>query len=475
MDHPFDRYGALTDVDALKKSTDTPLRKCIRVNTHRMSVERFLEHSRRKKWVVDRVPWCEEGFFLDREDRSIPLGKDLRHLLGCYYVQEASSMLPAALLDAKPGDAVLDMAAAPGSKTTQISATVGATGFVFANDMQEKRLQTLKSAVQRLGCSNVNIFKHMGQWYGYHMTEQFDRVLCDAPCTAQGTARKDRDALTYSSDHSVGKAAKLQRELLQSAIDACKVGGRVVYSTCTLTPEENEEVVLSILRKNDGKIAVIDPTPSMRWDVFAAIDNSHIVQKNLGCTEMVPMFRLWPQTYDTEGFFCAVFEKISPTCDRAYFDWQRPTEEALGKNDSKTIRSMLTDVYGTDFLLDGEIIARGREDVRICNGRMLEFGIPSRNYSSGISFYKELKSKYELRLTSELAECRGHMASSNVLDLSPDELKSILAGQDVLRDRSDATDMLLKHDGLCIGLGTLRSGRLKNKLSRDLILHGAVI
>ena len=165
-------------------------------------------------------------------------------------------MLPVALLMTPPGEAILICV----PRREQDGADRGAfspppdpggggedaRGVVVANDMQEKRLRILNDAVQRTGASSVVVTRKIGQWFARHLTERFDRVVCDAPCTAQGTARKDPTALQYSSQESIDKASRLQFQLLEAAIHAAKTGGRIVYSTCTLTPEENEAVVLAI-------------------------------------------------------------------------------------------------------------------------------------------------------------------------------------------------------------------------------------
>src|SRR3989338_899285 len=210
MLHPFDRYAPFTDVAVLKEASERPLRKSIRVNTLKWRVSDFLMWAKEKEWSLEQVPWCAEGFFIDRIDRKRALGKELRHLLGHFYIQEAASMLPVSLLDPKPGECILDMSAAPGSKTTQIAALMRERGVIVANDVQEKRIWTLKTALHRLGVINCVITKKSGQWFAKHMAERFDRVLIDAPCTAQGISRKDITALQYSSLQGIEKAAYLQ-------------------------------------------------------------------------------------------------------------------------------------------------------------------------------------------------------------------------------------------------------------------------
>jgi 16S rRNA (cytosine1407-C5)-methyltransferase len=172
----FDRYAEFTDLNALNESSAKPLRKSMRVNTLKSTPAEFLKWAKAKDWMTAPVPWCPEGFFVDRENRDEALGKDLLHVLGHTYMQEAASMLPVALLDPKPGDTVLDMSAAPGSKTSQIAARMNGKGVLIANDVQEKRIWSLLSNLQRCGVINVVVSRKVGQWFAGNMTERFDRV-----------------------------------------------------------------------------------------------------------------------------------------------------------------------------------------------------------------------------------------------------------------------------------------------------------
>src|SRR3989338_8469602 len=286
--HLFDQYGTFTSVDALKAASSRPLRKSIRVNTLKSSAEEVQKWGAELGWTLSPVPWCAEGLFVDRTDESA-LGKDLLHQIGHIYLQEAASMLPVALLDPKPNETILDLCAAPGSKTTQIAAKMQNTGVIVANDVQEKRLWTLHAALQRSGALNTILTSKNGEWFGGNMTERFDRVLCDAPCSAQGIARKDPGALKLCTDKNITKLKSMQLKLLESAIHAAKVGGRIVYSTCTLTPEENEEVVMETVMKFGGTIEVVDigqlghlgQLGLEKWDATRAIEDSQTVQKAL--------------------------------------------------------------------------------------------------------------------------------------------------------------------------------------------------
>lgn len=472
----FDRYSAFTDVAALKAASGKPLRKSMRVNLLKSTPDVFRTWAQQKGWKIGPVPWCPEGFFVDRVDREEALGKDLLHLLGHTYMQEAASMLPVVLLDPKPGQSVLDMSAAPGSKTTQIASAMGESGVIVANDVQEKRLWSLASNLQRCGVLNVVVTRKVGQWFSKQMTERFDRVLCDAPCTAQGTVRKDSDALTYASTDNIGKMASLQRELLEAAVHAAKVGGRIVYSTCTLTPEENEDVVGSILNKFSDQLEVIDPSAELGIDLAQATTDSRKVQESLG-RPMHPMFRLWPQTYDTEGFFCAVIEKRAPTRARVHIDEPslHPVEVLPGAR-QKEQRNRLMDWYGTSFVRENEQLMLSKENIWITTDAVLGFRLPVRSYLLGLPFGK-MTDHGLARLSHEMTTLRGAEAVKQVVTLDGEILKQFLRGANIPWQGSgnDDGDVLIhmpKSDDIPpipIGRGLLKNGTILSRLTREIV------
>ncbi len=472
----FERYAPFTDLEALSALSAKPLRKSLRVNTLKCTVDELRSWGAAKDWMLEPVPWCPEAFFIDRVDREEALGKDLLHVLGHFYMQEAASMLPVTLLDPKPGERVLDMSAAPGSKTTQMAARMQNTGILIANDVQEKRIWSLITNLQRCAAVNAIVTRKVGQWFAGNMTEAFDRVLCDAPCTAQGTVRKDSDALTYCSLDNIGKMANLQRELLESAVHACKVGGRIVYSTCTLTPEENEGVVLSILNKFKDQLVIVDPSTVLTCDFSQAISDSAKIQASFGRADTHPMIRLWPQTYDTEGFFSVIIEKRAPTRDRTKKPLEAHRWAAVPKARAREITESLAEWYGTGFLHEGEILLENKEQLFILPEAVLHFFLPVLPYMTGLPFAKNTTHGFP-RLSHEMATLRGHEATKQVLALSADDLKSAFRGTNLKIDSSTCEDgdVLLSMDSkplgkhLTFGRGMLKAGTLLNRLPRDIV------
>ncbi len=484
----FDRYSAFTDLKALNAMSARPLRKSIRVNTLKCTVEEVMAWAKAKNWTLEPVPWCSEGFFIDRVDREEALGKDLLHLFGGFYMQEAASMLPVALLDPKPGESILDMSAAPGSKTTQIGDRMQGRGVLIANDVQEKRIWSLVTNLQRSGVMNVVITRKVGQWFAGNMTERFDRVLCDAPCTAQGTVRKDTDSLDYCSMDNIGKMAKLQRELLESAVHACKVGGRIVYSTCTLTPEENEEVVRSIVNKFSTQLVVLHPAEILECDFSKAIEDSTSVQESLTSRSQIPhnpnphpqpSLRLWPQTYDTEGFFSAVIEKRAPTRDRGTVRSENQPHEwqVLPKARVKEIADNLIDWYGVSFIRDDEVLTENKEQLSIMPKRIVDFPLTLQPYFGGLPFGKSTNHGL-VRLSHEIATLRGLEAQKQVLVITELQMRDMMKGVNLpvaKPEGMDDGDVLLAVDfpvlgrKMIVGRGVLKAGIVMNRLPRDMV------
>ena len=233
------------------------------------------------------VPWEPEGFYYDPETRP---GLHVYHEAGVYYLQEASAMAPVALLDPKPGERVCDLCAAPGGKTTQIAGRMLGQGFLVCNEINPKRAKILSRNIERMGVANALVTNEhpetlVGRFPGF-----FDRVLVDAPCSGEGMFRKEEAAVTDWSQETVQMCARRQREILDSAARLVRPGGRLVYSTCTFAPEEDEETVAAFLEAHPE----FTPEPvEAPW--FVPGENAS--------------YRMWPHKLLGEGHFAAVLRK----------------------------------------------------------------------------------------------------------------------------------------------------------------------
>src|SRR3989344_8478567 len=217
----IERYSGLTDWEEFKKYSLSFLRRSIRVNTLLGTVAQVKKSIEKKDWKLTPIPWCKEGFWIEHGERR-DVGNLLEYHIGKIYVQEAASMIPPLVLQPKPGDILLDMAASPGSKTTQMAAMMKNKGLIVANDYKGDRLQSLGINLQRSGLTNAIITLMPGQRYNNF---KFDKILVDAPCSGTGTIRKSLRTINMWNPGMVKNLAKQQKKLLINAFDNLKDGG----------------------------------------------------------------------------------------------------------------------------------------------------------------------------------------------------------------------------------------------------------
>ncbi len=292
----FERYSRIDGSREFWRYMAKPLRLSVRVNTLKGELEKIVELLERYG-DLERVPWCDEGFFVHSNGLD---GSCIEHQLGLIFFQEASSMIPPVVLGAERGKSILDMAAAPGAKTTQIAQYVENDALIVANDVKYPRINILVSNLQRC-CALAHVTMCDGRKFG-RMGEKFDYVLLDAPCSNVGMARKNYKYAKIWSMREVLSLSKLQKQLILSAYDCLKKGGVLVYSTCTLDPLENEEVVDHLIANRNAEVEKIDlPVRGVKpLTEFEGRVYSEEVRKCL---------RVHPQCNDTEGFFVAKIRK----------------------------------------------------------------------------------------------------------------------------------------------------------------------
>ena len=238
-------------------------------------------------FVKEPVPWESQGFYYDPNSRP---GLHPYHEAGVYYLQEASAMAPVMLLDPQPGERVCDLCAAPGGKSTQIAGRMNGEGFLLCNEFNPKRAKILGRNIERMGIANALVTNEHPENLANRLEGFFDRVLIDAPCSGEGMFRKEEAAVTDWSQETVEMCARRQREILRSGARLLRPGGRLVYSTCTFAPEENEETVAAFLQEHPDFEAVSLTAP---WFTDAGEGQ----------------YRLWPHKLLGEGHFAAVFWK----------------------------------------------------------------------------------------------------------------------------------------------------------------------
>ncbi|AAL81381.1 SAM-dependent tRNA/rRNA cytosine-C5 methylase [Pyrococcus furiosus DSM 3638] len=293
-----ERYYQLWGERAIRiaEAMEKPLPRCFRVNTLKGTISEITKRLMKKGFQFTRVPWAREGFCLTREPFSITSTPE--YLTGLIYIQEASSMYPPVALDPKPGEIVADMAAAPGGKTSYMAQLMENKGLIFAFDVDEERLKETRLNLSRLGVLNT-ILIHKSSLYIDELNMSFDKILLDAPCTGSGTIHKNPERKHNRTLDDIKFCQGLQMKMIEKALEVLKPGGILVYSTCSLEPEENEFVIqwaldnfdIELLPLRYGEPALINPF---------GIELSPEIKKAR---------RFYPDTHKTSGFFIAKIRK----------------------------------------------------------------------------------------------------------------------------------------------------------------------
>ncbi len=270
--------------------------KSIRVNTIKIDREKLYERLCRN-FEIREIPWYENGFFVKEGEIS----KTVEYYLGYYHIQEASSMLPPLAMQLEKNDNVLDLCAAPGSKTTQMAMMMENNGLIIANDVNIKRIRALAHNIQKSGVINCIITNYNGIHF-WRTGYKANKILLDVPCTASGKIIKNKKIAEKWNFNRVIRMSKLQKKLIESAYKCLMEDGIIVYSTCSLEPEENEEVIDFAIRKFGMEAEEIK---------FKGIKTRKGIRRWNGkdYEGAEKAVRIWPQDNLTEGFFICRLRK----------------------------------------------------------------------------------------------------------------------------------------------------------------------
>jgi NOL1/NOP2/sun family putative RNA methylase len=287
------RYkGIISDFKAFSLACAQPLPLVIRVNTLRTCPEEVYQRLTCKGFVLSQIEWADDLFLVHRGAVS----KTIEHWLGMFYIQEAIQTIPVRVLDPHPGEQILDMSAAPGGKCVQIASYMDNKGPLIANEPVGRRQSSLMANINRMGVLNATVTSYRGE--SFPMKVSFDRILLDAPCSAEGTIRKEPALRHGATEATILRLSRLQRRLILRSYDLLKPGGVLVYSTCTFAPEENEEVVSYLLSERDALVDEI----SLPFNAHIGIDawnGRRFAPKVKRCV------RIYPHDVDSGGGFIA--------------------------------------------------------------------------------------------------------------------------------------------------------------------------
>lgn len=309
---------------AFLASYEAPPAAGLRVNTLKLSAQDFASIS---PFPLGPVPWCLEGFWLSAlNEQANSLfytspGKHPYHAAGLYYLQDPAAMAAAALLDPQPGERILDLAGAPGGKSTHIAARLQGRGFLVANEIHPKRAWDLAENLERFGVRNAAITQETPERLATHFGAFFDRVLLDAPCSGEGMFRKSAAARQEWSQELVQGCAIRQSGILEQAARLVRPGGWLAYVTCTFAPEENEAQLARFLsRQSEKGAARFELADTHHYPEFSPGRSEWIKNHTAGALGLEKAVRLWPHKGAGDGHFIALLQRV----DDAPFASPRP-------------------------------------------------------------------------------------------------------------------------------------------------------
>jgi 16S rRNA C967 or C1407 C5-methylase (RsmB/RsmF family)/NOL1/NOP2/fmu family ribosome biogenesis protein len=466
----------------------------LRVNTHKISVEQFRRISPFP--LGEGVPWCPAGFDLtpgpspERRGESIP-GKHPYHLAGLYYLQDPSAMSAAELLGPRPGERVLDLAASPGGKATHLASLMEGRGLLVANEIKTSRLAPLVVNLERWGAANVVVTNATPERLADHFGAAFDRVLVDAPCSGEGTFRRDPAARRDWSVQAVANYAAKQVAILRVAAHLVRPGGHLLYSTCTFAPEEDEGTVERFLNEHaEFEVVALPPLPGFmpgrpEWLKFTS-ENAEIFKKfsaihlprtqvpgstgsavSKGDDNLAPTrgaVRLFPHRLAGDGHFVCLLRRRDGPAEARGFAWVPvPLPDGL----ADTWRAFREECLEEDFPAERQylqaerlyLIPEGTPEMR-----GLRLAVP------GIWLGTFKKDRFEPAHALALHMRRDQ--ARNVLDLPAEsrEVAAYLRGESL---RSDGRPgwVLVCVDGFPLGWGKRVQGRVKNHYPQGWVVN----
>lgn len=440
--------------------SEKPLRRSLRVNTLKISVTDFLALVAPYQWALTPIPWCEEGFWISRDDAdTLPLGSTAEHLAGLFYIQEASSMLPvSALFSGKTlPERIMDMAAAPGSKTTQIAARMNNRGAILANEFSASRVKVLHANLSRCGVSNTAMTHFDGRVFGPALPECFDAILLDAPCSGEGVIRKDADALRNWSEASTAEIAATQQDLIHSAFHALRPGGTLVYSTCTLNRTENQQVIAWLLAQYPDAVE-IEPLNLL----FAGAEQAATPEGFL---------HVFPQIFDSEGFFVARLRKTAsvPSLPVPGYKVGKPPFSPLNRKQQEEVIA----AAAKSGLRWGDDLALWQRDKELwLFPRAIEALLGRVRFSRiGLKLAETFPKGY--RWQHEAAIALADAGAAHAIDLSSSEAEEWYRGRDIYPERElPGDELIICYQQQPIGMAKKVGSRIKNNYPRELVRDG---
>lgn len=434
------------EYDDFLKSYEKSRQYGIRRNPLKVGKEAF----ERMEFGLKKVPWADEGYYYDDDTKP---GKHPYHEAGAYYIQEPSAMAVAELLDAKPGEKVLDLCAAPGGKSTQIAGKMQGKGLLVSNEVNPGRVKILSRNIERMGIKNAVVLNESTGSLAGKFPLFFEKILVDAPCSGEGMFRKDENARSEWSIDNVEKCAKRQLMILNDAAHMLCVGGTMVYSTCTFSPEENERVIAGFLKEHsEFELA--------GCNFYQGFDTGH--SEWADGAEVSEAIRLWPHKVAGEGHFAA--KLVKKDGESIHYE--------SGENCSKRLDLSMYREFASECLkgnpVDGDFIMFGEQLYCIPEEMILLKGI--KVVRPGLHIGVNKKNRFEPAHAFAAALKPSQAANVKVMDIST--AAEYINGQTIGDDNLTGWTLMCIEgpcsDAYSIGWGKASNGVVKNHYPKGL-------
>ncbi len=287
-------------------------RTTIRLNPLKKNTYDTYKRLKSYGYELREIPWSKDTYYVDNVDKS-EISKTEEYEKGYFYIQDLSSILATVVLNPKPNEKILDMCAAPGSKTTHIASLTENKADITANDIEVSRMNSLRNVIEQFGVQNITFTKREGQYFGKEEPVTYDKVILDAPCSGEGRIFLNGEKpLRFWSTKKVKIYSIIQKELIESAFRTLKHGGEMIYSTCTLEPQENEGIVTWLLNKYPNsklkEIDIIKDENFKRFKKYTEPGISHWSNNDYH-KDITKSIRVIPSS-DMMGFYIAKIQKI---------------------------------------------------------------------------------------------------------------------------------------------------------------------
>ena len=446
-----DMLGA--EYEVFEKSYELPKYQSLRLNPLKTEKERFLKEA---TFSLKEVPWCENGFYYEAADTP---GKHPYHEAGVYYIQEPSAMAPVEYLEVKPGERVLDLCAAPGGKSTQIATALRGLGMLICNEIHPARAKILSENIERLGIQNAVVLNETPAKLAAMFDSYFDKILVDAPCSGEGMFRKNEDACGEWSLSNVELCGTRQDEILDCAASMLKPGGKLVYSTCTFAPIENEGSIYRFLERHPefdtGEAAL-----------YEGMTNGKLEWYTDDCSreeQIARTIRLWPHRLKGEGHYLAVLKKEGSLSADFKGYCKNPPEMGISEKDCVEYTTFVNE--NLKVVLQGKKIKFGEQLYLIPEDMPSLKGL--KVLRPGLHLGTLKKNRFEPSHALALALNSEKVLHSVNLTSDSYDIKAYLNGQ-TLNKEGEKGWYLVQVDGYSIGWAKLAGMVLKNHYPKGL-------